>query len=84
MDRKYLSTIEAAKILGISRVAVFKRIKSGKIKAKKIGRNFVVDRKELGEVLGEALGESRKRMIDEAVKRTVREYGETLRLLGQE
>ncbi len=71
-------------MLGISRVAVFKKIKAGQIKARKIGRNFVIEKKELGDILGKTLGASRKRMIDEAVQRTVREYGETLRLLGQE
>jgi len=84
MDKKLISTIEAAKILGISRVAVFKKIKSGDIRAKKIGRNFVIDKDEVFKFLGKILSESKKREINEAVKKTVREYGETLRLLGQE
>src|SRR3989338_2240547 len=48
MDKKLLSTIEVAKILGISRVAVFKKIKSGSIKAQKVGRNFVIFKKDIG------------------------------------
>ncbi len=71
-------------MLGISRVAVFKKIKSGAIEARKIGRNFAVDRKALPEVLGAALREDKKREIERAVKKTVKEYGETLKLLGQE
>ena len=39
MEKEYLSTSEVAKILGISRIAVFKKIKSGEIKAEKKGRN---------------------------------------------
>jgi len=34
-------------MLGISSVAVFKRIKSGKIKAEKIGRNYVIPHSEI-------------------------------------
>ena len=84
MNKEFLSTSEVAALLGISRVAVFKKIKSGNIKARKIGRNFAVDKKDLPEVLGVALREEKKREIERAVNRTVKEYGKTLRLLGQE
>ena len=84
MDKDFLSTSEAAKLLGISRIAVFKKIKSGEIRAKRIGRNFAVDRKNLPEVLGAVLREDKKQEIEEAVKKTVKEYGETLKLLGKE
>ncbi|HLM84251.1 MAG TPA: helix-turn-helix domain-containing protein [Candidatus Bathyarchaeia archaeon] len=79
-----MTTAELAQLLGISRVAVFKKIKSGKIKAKKIGRNFVVDKKELGGILDESLTERKKAEIDASVKKTIKEYGETLKLLGKE
>ena len=82
--KQFLSTIEVAKLLGISRVAVFKNIKSGKIKAQKIGRNFMIDKKNLPDVLGEVLTEDKKREIEKAVKKTIKEYGETLKLLGKE
>ncbi len=84
MEQKLLSTAEVAKILGISRIAVFKKIKSGEIKAKKVGRNFVIARENLHETIGTILGESRKKLIEESVKKTVKEYGEALRLLGKE
>lgn len=84
MEKNLLSTSEVAKLLGISRIAVFKKIKAGEIKAQKIGRNFVIQKKDLPAILGKVLTESRKNLIEEAVKKTVREYGETLKLLGQE
>ncbi len=84
MEKQLFSTIEVAKLLGISRVAVFKKIKSGEIKAAKIGRNFVVDKNDFPEILGSTLGKNRQRIIENAVKKTVREYGETLKLLGKE
>lgn len=81
-NKEFLSTVELAKILGISRVAVFKKIKKGEIKATKVGRNFVIQRKDLGDILGEVLTEEKKKEIDRAVKKTVKEYSETLKLLG--
>ena len=84
MDKEFLSTSEVAKLLGISRIAVFKKIKSGAIKARKIGRNFAVNKKDLPEVLGSVLREDKKQEIEKSVKKTVKEYGETLKLLGRE
>ena len=83
-NKDLISTIELAKILGISRIAVFKRIKSGKLKAKKVGRAYYVSRKDLPEVLGTVVGEQGKKDINEAVTKAVNQYGETFRLLGQE
>jgi len=84
MEKQLLSTIELAKILGISRIAVFKKIKSGEIKAQKAGRNFVISRSDLAKILGNTLSEEKKRDIEKSVKKTIKEYGETLKLLGKE
>lgn len=83
-ESQFLSTAELAKILKISRVAVFKKIKEGKIKAVKVGRNFIIEKKDLGEIVGTALKDSEKREIETTVKRLLDEYGETMRLLGKE
>lgn len=84
MNNKYLSTAELAKMLGISRVAVFKKIKIGEIRAEKIGRNFFIDKKNLPEIFGDVLVEAQKREIEKAVDKTIHEYGKALKLLGQE
>ena len=81
-NKKFLSTTELAKILGISRIAVYNKIKKGKIKAVRVGRNFVIDKKELGKILEKKLTEKQKIEIERAVEKTVKEYGETLKLLG--
>lgn len=81
-NKGFLSTTELAKILGISRVAVWKKIKKGEIKAIKVGRNFVIDKRDLGGILNKELSKKEKLEIERAVKKTVKEYGETLRLLG--
>jgi len=82
--KKYISIPEMAKMLGISRIAVYKKVKNGKINATKIGRNFAIPIKYISNVLGKELGIKDKLEIDEAVKRTVKEYGEVLKLLGKE
>jgi excisionase family DNA binding protein len=82
-EKKVFSTTELAKILGISRIAVYKRIKKGQIKAIKYGRDFVIERKDMGDILQKELTEAQKKEIDQAVRKTVKEYGETLKLLGR-
>ena len=79
-----LSTTETAKILKISRIAVFKKIKAGEIRAEKIGRNYVISREEVLKALGLVIGEDSKKEIDEIVKRGVKEYGEVFKKLGKE
>lgn len=83
MAKKYITTAEAANILGISTVAVFKRIKSGALPAQKIGRNYAIDPEDLGLKTGK-LNDRTKKQIGEAVKRVVSEYGEALKKLGRE
>lgn len=81
---QYLSVSQLAQILNISRVAVLKKINKGQIEATKVGRNFIIPKDQLGEILSDALSPHTKELIEKAVKRTVKEYGETLKLLGQE
>lgn len=82
--KKLFSTSEAADLLGISRIAVFKRIKKGQIKAKKVGRTYVIDPNENASVFAEQKGSIDKEAIDTAVTKVVDNYGEALRLLGAE
>jgi excisionase family DNA binding protein len=85
MERdKYISIPQLAKILGISRIAVYNKVKKGQIKAVKIGRNFAIPKENVTDILGNTLTKKDKKEIDSAVKKTVREYGEVLKLLGRE
>ena len=83
-NKAFMTIAELAKILGISRIAVFKKVKKGQIKATKIGRAYVISKKYISSILGKSLTDKDKHRIDKAVAKTVREYGETLRLLGRE
>ena len=84
MEKEFYSTNEVAKIVGLSRQAIFKKIKSGKIKANKIGKSFIIPRTELPKILDRTVSDKSKNEISVTVKRLVDEYGETLKLLGKE
>ncbi|PIR87367.1 MAG: hypothetical protein COU11_00880 [Candidatus Harrisonbacteria bacterium CG10_big_fil_rev_8_21_14_0_10_49_15] len=47
MTERFFSTPEVAKILGISRIAVFKQIKNGTLPASRAGRSYLVTKKDL-------------------------------------
>jgi len=49
--KEFLSTSQVAKLLKISRVSVLKRIWKGAIKATKVGRSFIIHRKDIGHLL---------------------------------
>ena len=80
----YLSTSQVARLLGISRIAVFKQIKARQIPAKKIGRSYFISRRALGIALGRELSVAQKKHLSKVVDKAMREYGETFRLLGRE
>lgn len=84
IEKQFVSTSELASILGVSRVTVFKMIKRGEIEAKKVGRNFIINKDELPIIFGRKLSGSQKDLVEKSVSKTVEEYGETLRLLGKE
>ena len=73
-----------ARMLGISRVAVFLKVKAGEIRARKIGNIYAIDEREVAKIVGYRLTKKIKKEIERAVQKTVQEYGETLRLLGKE
>ncbi len=85
---EYLSVQEVALKLGISRIAVFKRIQKGQLPAQKIGRAYVIAVDDVAQLHdgGRNLVHTatNKKQLAAAVKKVVAEYGETLKLLGRE
>ncbi len=84
--KKYLSTTEVAKLLEVSRVTVFNRIKSGEIKAEKIGRNYAIPSENflINISNDSSLSKEEEKEIEIVVKKAVKEYGEAFKLLGRE
>jgi len=87
-EKKFLSIAQVAKILGISRIAVYQKVKKGQIEAIRIGRNYAIPedfvKKKVVNIKGYVLTEEEKSQIERAVEKTVEEYGEVLRMLGKE
>jgi excisionase family DNA binding protein len=83
-NEKYITIPELAKLLGVSRIAIYNRVKKGQIPATKIGRTYVITDQTIADVLGKKVTGRGKKRIDAAVHKTVREYGEVLKQLAKE
>ena len=85
---EFISIPQLAKILGISRIAVYKRVKNGRIKAIKIGRSYAISISQVGKITGDFKGrpltDEEKARIDKVIQRTFKEYGNALKQLGDE
>lgn len=73
---KLIPLSEYAKRRGITQKAAYIRYRQGKIPAKRIGRNIFYVEKELTP--------KEKKLVNYAVTRTLQEYGEVLKKLGNE
>ncbi len=84
----YLSIAQVAKILKISRIAVYKKVKKGEIEAMRIGKVFAIPRdyvlQRIRKIKGSPLAEEEKKRVHKVVDKTISEYGEVLRRLGSE
>jgi excisionase family DNA binding protein len=45
--KNFYTIRELAELLGISRISVFKRVRQGSIKGQKLGRNFIILKKDV-------------------------------------
>jgi excisionase family DNA binding protein len=83
-DKRYVTIPELARLLGVSRIAIYNRVKKGQIPATKIGKTYVITDQTIAYILGKEVTRRGKNRIDAAVRKTVREYGEVLKQLGKE
>lgn len=85
METRDLLTIpQVAKVLGLSRIAVYKKVKAGEIQAQRYGRVYLIPASYIKNLTGKALSQEAKAEIEKAVRKTVNEYGEVLKMLGKE
>ena len=82
--KDYITIPEMAKLLGISRIAVFNKVRSGKIQEVKVGRNYAIAASQIEDFLGGVLTDKQKQEIELSVKETIRDYSETMKLLGND
>ena len=81
---KFVTIPKLAELLGVSRIAIYNRVKRGEIPASKIGRTYVITDKTISNILGKRVSEKGKKVLGDAVHKTVTEYGEVLRKLSRE
>lgn len=84
-EKDVFSTTELANILNVDRTTIFKKIKSGDIKAQKVGRNYIIHKVDIFPLLAEQMDPNElKDIVRQAVKKAVEEYGEAIKMLGRE
>ena len=81
---EFLTISELARILGVSRIAVYKKIKNGEIKAERAGNIYIIPKSSVAEIFGVEISDHWKKVIDKAVHKAVKDYGEVLVKLGNE
>jgi len=64
----YYTTQELAKLLGISRVAVFKKIKSGEVKTVSTGRNYLIPKDSLPKEIKEIIEQEQKKAAEGVIE----------------
>jgi excisionase family DNA binding protein len=79
-----LTIPQLADKLGISRIAVWNKVRRGQIPATKVGRQYIVSARDAHVALGEELSPAQRRWIRVTVRRAVRQYGEVLKRLSHE
>jgi excisionase family DNA binding protein len=83
-EQAYYSTMEAAKVMHISRVAVLKKIKTGRLVAEKIGRNYAIPKVELEAIIGSKVSPAQSDEIKHAVQKAMKDYREAFKKLSKE
>jgi len=84
IDKKFYTVRELADLMKISRIAVFKKVQKGQIKADRVGKTYLISSKEAAKFFSDGLTDKLKKEIENGVKKVIKEYGETLKLLGKE
>ena len=80
--RGLMSVTQAAGVLGVSRVAVYKKIHKGEIRSVRIGKGYAIPDQEIEAILGRTVSPERQKLIEKIVSRVVEEYHDVLIRLG--
>ncbi|TSC93637.1 MAG: hypothetical protein CEN91_174 [Candidatus Berkelbacteria bacterium Licking1014_85] len=79
----YITIPELAKIMNLSRSQVFRKVQAGQISAEKIGNVYFVNR-EIADSVSGKLAQNDQENITKAVEKTIKDYGEVIKQLGDE
>lgn len=84
MQSDHMTIPELARHMGLSRIAVYAKVRKGQIPATRIGRNYVIFSKDVARILHRPLSKRDRQRFDRAVQMVVSEYGVTLKCLSKE
>lgn len=86
-EKNYITIPELAKLLGISRIAVFKKVKKGHIEAIRIGRNFAIStdyiKTHIADIETILLKEEKFTETEKVINKAFTDYGEVFKRLGK-
>lgn len=82
-SRKFLTVSEVSKKIGLSRMQVIRKIRSGEIRAERVGRSYIVPEEGLPGIYRK-ISQAERDRVTEAVRRVLKEYGDVIRRLGRE
>ena len=87
-ESTHLSIPELAKMLGISRIALYKKVKKGQVKAVKIGRNYAIERKYITQNIIDLLKDtaeepSLETEVTDVIDQAYKQYKDTFHKLGK-
>ena len=83
-SKEYLTIKELTEILHLSRQAIFRKVKSGEIKAEMVGKTYIIPKQQLDHVFYNTLSNKFKKEIDRGVSKVIKEYGDVIKKLGEE
>ena len=83
-SQDFLTVTQLAKTLGVTRAAIHKKIQKSQLKAERYGNSYLIPAKEFEAMMTRELTDKMKNEIERGVSQVIKEYGETLRLLGKE
>lgn len=81
LNKQLLTVVQAAKALGITRAAVYKRINKGQLAIEKIGGRLFVP---MTAIASGVETENKIADLDKGVAKVIREYAQTIKMLGLE
>jgi len=84
VKRRHITIPQLAEMLGLSRIAVYRKVKKGQIPATKVGRCYVISDRYINSILGKQVSSKDKGRIEAAVRKMVQEYGDVLKWRSKE
>jgi excisionase family DNA binding protein len=84
MTGEFVTIPQLANEMGLSRIAVYKKVKSGQIPATRIGRNYCISSETANALLQQTTSRQDLEWIDAAVEKVVGKYGVVLKWLSAE